>query len=581
MTNARIEARGRQKPLRLWPGVVAVALQWLFKSVIPRVVPGFQMDMIGSLAGLVLALGVVIWWTFFSRAPRLERWVAAPLMIAALYVTSLLLHESIATAGMGVLFYLNAVPVLCLAFVVWAVAGRRLADGHRLATMVATILVASGSWTLLRTTGISAGGSDYEWRWSPTHEERLQALTGDQPTALPSVTVPVGGAPVEAAAGWPGFRGPRRDGKIPRVSIATDWSTQPPVELWRRPVGPGWSSFAVHGGFVYTQEQRGEDEFVACYDSKTGEPVWRHRDTTRFWESQGGAGPRATPTVDGERVYTLGATGILNALDATDGSVVWTRDVASEDGVRRPYWGFSASPLVVDGLVIAAASGRLAAYDAASGEPRWTRPNGGVSYSSPHRMTLDGVDQVLLMSAAGATSVAPSDGTLLWEHPWPGHPIVQPAVTADGGLLISASETHGVRHLAIAREAAGWAVEERWTSLRLKPYFNDFVVHEGHVYGFDHSILACIDVEDGSREWKRGRYGFGQLVLLPDQDLLLVISERGELALVDATPDGFTERARFPALTGKTWNHPVLVDDLLLVRNSEEMAAFRLALAGS
>ena len=404
MTITQTYAKDGQKPLRLWPGVVAVALQWLYRSIIPRVVPGFQGEMIGSMGGLAFALVVIIWWTFFSRAPRFERWGAVPLMIAALYVTSLLLHESIATAGMGVLFYINAVPVLCLAFVVWALAGRHLADGHRLAAMVATILVASGSWTLLRTTGISAGGSDYEWRWSPTHEERLQALSEDEPMALPSVALRV-----EAAADWPGFRGPHRDGKIPRVRIATDWSTHPPVELWRRPVGPGWSSFAAHGGFVYTQEQRGEHEFVACHDANTGEPVWRHRDTTRFWESQGGAGPRATPTLDGERVYTLGATGILNALDATDGSVVWSRDVVSEDGVRRPYWGFSGSPLVVDGLVIAAASGRLAAYDAASGEPRWTRPYGGVSYSSPHRMTLDGVDQILLMSAAGATSVAPAN----------------------------------------------------------------------------------------------------------------------------------------------------------------------------
>ncbi|MCZ6727164.1 MAG: hypothetical protein O7A98_07380, partial [Acidobacteria bacterium] len=173
--------------------------------------------------------------------------------------------------------------------------------------------------------------------------------------------------------------------------------------------------------------------------------------------------------------------------------------------------------------------------------------------------------------------------------------IVQPALTADGDLLISAGGLTGglgIRRFAVARArelianaelrgSGGWTIEEGWTSTGLKPNFSDFVVHDGHAFGFDGRILACIDLEDGKRKWKGGRYGSGQLVLLPDQDLLLVMSEQGELALVAAAPDRFTELARFPAIEGKTWNHPVLVGDLLLVRNSQEMAAFRLSLAGS
>ena len=161
---------------------------------------------------------------------------------------------------------------------------------------------------------------------------------------------------------------------------------------------------------------------------------------------------------------------------------------------------------------------------------------------------------------------------------------MQPAVIADGDILITTADAmggQGMRRLVVGHGSGGWNVQERWTSRGLKPYFNDFVVHEGHAYGFDGSILSCIDVADGARKWKGGRYGNGQLVLLPDQDVMLVLSEEGELALVKATPDQFSEIARFKAIEGKTWNHPVLVGDVLLVRNGEEMAAFRLSRASS
>jgi outer membrane protein assembly factor BamB len=367
------------------------------------------------------------------------------------------------------------------------------------------------------------------------------------------------------------------------VQIETDWSTSPPVELWRRKVGPGWSSFAVRGAFVYTQEQRGDDEDVSCYNLASGKLVWRHRDLARFWEPGSGAGPRGTPTVVDGRVYTLGATGIVNALDANTGAVVWSRNAQSDTGAKRPEWGFSSSPLVVNDVVIVAASGRLVAYDVATGTPRWLAQTGGGSYSSPHLMTIGGVAQVVMLSGAGVTSVTPANGTPLWKQGGAGVPILQPAQTSDGDVLIAAGDLiggMGTRRLAVARGSGGWTVQERWTSTGLKPFFNDFVVHKDHAYGFDGSILACIDLQDGARKWKGGRYGHGQLLLLPDQDLLLVLSEEGELALVKATPDEFTEVARFPAaLDGKTWNHPVLAGTVLLVRNGEEMAAFRMSRA--
>jgi len=558
----------RRKPLRLWPGVVAAAVLLLVRFGVPQVAPGFEGFRVASIGGLLGMLAVIVWWTLLSRAPWRERWGAVVLAVVALTVTWRVGHES-----MGLMWcLLYAVPILCLALVAWAVTGRRLADGPRRLALVATILLVCGMWTLVRMEGLTGDHSfEFAWRWTETGEERLLSQAGDEPKAIFSTALTA-----ETGARWPGFRGPGRDGVIPGVRIETDWSASSPVELWRRPVGPGWSSFAVGGGLLYTQEQRGEDELVACYDAMTGELVWEHRDAARFVESMGGVGPRATPMLSDGRVYSLGATGILNVLDARDGTLVWSRNLATDTESRVPIWGFSSSPLVVDDLVIVAAGGALVGYDLGSGEPRWFGPDGGPSYSSPHRLMIDGVPQILLLSNAGATSVEPADGTLLWEHPWPGASLVQPAVIANGDILISAGEGKGLRRIGVARGPGGWTVEESWTSNRLKPNFNDFVVHDGHAYGFDGSILACIDVEDGERKWKGGRYGHGQLVLLPDQDLLLVLSEQGELALVAAAPAQFSELARVPAIEGKTWNHPVLVGDLLLVRNGREMAAFRL-----
>ena len=183
------------------------------------------------------------------------------------------------------------------------------------------------------------------------------------------------------------------------------------------------------------------------------------------------------------------------------------------------------------------------------------------------------------MNDAGAMSVTPVDGVLLWEYAWPvGERILQPALTAEGDILLS-DVMKGLHRIAVVHGPGGWTTEERWMSTRLKSNFNDLVVHKGHAYGFDGPSLACIDMGDGTRKWKGGRYG-GQLVLLADQDLLLVLSEKGELALVEAVPDKFTELARIQAIKGKTWNHPVLVGDVLLVRNGQEMVAFRLSLAG-
>lgn len=600
-------------PLRMWPGIILAIMLALVSYGLPLIAPraevsGVQLSFIGIIGGLVCGLAILVWWLFFSRASWGERLGAVVVMIVALLITRLIVHKSIAGAGMGMLLYFSALPGLCLALVVWAVTAPRLSADVRRVALVSLILLACAPWMLLRTEGVSNTVSQYRWRWTPTPEERLLAQANDEPQPLPSATPTPGESPTTSpsaspsaspsptasvAAGpapstptaeakpaeWPGFRGRNRDSVIRGVRIKTDWAAAPPMQMWRRQIGPGWSSFAVRGDLLYTQEQRGEDEIVACYKVSTGEPVWRHKDAVRFWESNAGAGPRATPTLHGNRVYAFGATGILNALDANTGKVVWTRNVATETSRKVPQWGFASSPLIVSDVVIVAAASTLAAYDLAKGTPRWQGPAYDGGYSSPQRVTMDGVEQIVLLGGPGAISVAPADGKVLWEHKWEGASITQPALTTDGDIIINALATSGgigTRRLDVKQAAGKWAVEERWTSNGLKPYFNDFVIHKGHAYGFDGNILASIDLADGKRKWKGGRYGNGQLMLLPEQDLLLVLSEEGDLALVSATTDQYKEIAKFHVLEGKTWNHPVLVGDVLLVRNGEEMAAFRL-----
>jgi outer membrane protein assembly factor BamB len=573
--NSEVSSRNSSQHtnLRLWPGIAIVIIQWVVRFVLPAIEPEtLAIAVFGGLGGGLL---IMIWWAFFSRAPIFERWSAIVLMIVVLFVTPLLTHDSISTGMMGLLYFVYVMPILSLAFVIWALVSQKMPEKLRRITMSLTIIVSGMVFTIFRSEGITGdAGAEFTWRWTDTHEEQL-LLKDDDEIFVESEILEV----TELNAYWPGFRGPNRDSKIHDLQIETDWLKSPPVEIWRRPIGPGISSFAVEGNYIYTQEQRGEDEVVSCYSLNSGKSVWKHRDPVRFWDSHAGAGPRGTPTLHGGRVYAIGPTGILNVLESQTGKVVWARNSAKDTGVEIPEWGISSSPLVVDSVVIVAAVGRLAAYAIDSGELLWMNPDSNQSYSSPHLVMIDSVKQVVFLNGKGVISVTPTDGKLLWDHEWPpGVRIVQPALISEGEFLIGGGDMNGIRRIAVTHSSDEWAVTEQWTSKRLKPYFNDFVIHKDYVYGFHGNRIVCIDIEKGNRQWRGDKYGYGQLILLADQDLLLLISEQGELALAQISPAEFKEIARIKALEGKTWNHPVLVEDILLLRNSQEMVAYRLTL---
>ncbi len=564
------DEKTQEKTFRLKAGIIIAILTILFRFGIPSVFP--MAAEIGVLGGLLGGLLILVWWAFFSRAPRTERWLAVVLMIIAIVITSQLIHESLSTGMQGMMFPSFVLPTLTSAFVVWAVLSRSLTNKLRWILMLTTIFLVCGMWTLVRSDGISGHSvADIKWRWAETSEELLLAKITGESMELTSNT-----ATTESEAEWPGFRGPERDGVAHGTKISTDWSVSPPSELWRHPIGPGCSSFAVHGNLIYTQEQRGEEEVVSCYNLTTGEPVWKHSDEARFWDSHAGAGPRSTPTLCGGLVCTFGATGILNVLDARDGAVIWSRNAAADTNTEVPEWGFTSSPLVTGDVVVVALAGTLVTYDLSSGDQRWIAAEGGKGYSSPHFFEIGGIPQILLMNDLGAISVEPENGTVLWEYPWPhSDRILQPARCDDGEIILSTGGGKGMRRLKVTKESGGWIIEERLSSVQLKSFFNDFVVHKDLAFGFSGPFVECVDIVEGGRKWKSSRYG-GQLILLADQDLLVVLTEKGELALLKATSDKFNELGRFKAIEGKTWNHPVMVDDILLVRNSHEMVAFRL-----
>jgi outer membrane protein assembly factor BamB len=585
------------RKLRLWPAIVIVGFFWAFYFSIDHIEMSMFIRFISrwSVEGLVL-LSFVTWWLAFSRARWFDRLLPVAVMIGGAIVAGMLADKK-SLGSMGFLgVFMAGLPFVLTGWLVWmAISDRllRLSPAVQRIGLCLLILLTWGYYDLVRWEGIDGGQhSAFAWRWSPTSEDKFlvehhpgsssAAADSGNAGARPNGTLHI--LPTD----WPEFRGSERNNQVHGTKLATDWQKQPPKQLWRHRVGPAWSSMIVVDGKLFTQEQRGDQEATVCYDTATGDELWAHADDTRFFEPLAGAGPRGTPTFADGRIYALGATGRLNCLDAATGNPIWSHDIVTDvqaEGATKtipaPQWGFSNSPLVVDGLVIVFAGGEnnksLLAYGADAGEPKWSYNAGSDSYSSPQLVSIGGHKQLLMHSNTGLAAIEPDTGKLLWQYPAASKmflPITQPQSVGADQLLMQSE--NGVQLVALTLDGNKWSPTQRWDSKALKLTLNDYVVYEGCIYGFDDNVFCCVDLESGKRHWKAGRYGSGQVLLLPDQPLLVVTTETGEVVLIWPNTKKLDELARFQAVEGKTWNHPVIAEGKLFVRNAEEMACYEL-----
>jgi outer membrane protein assembly factor BamB len=426
---------------------------------------------------------------------------------------------------------------------------------------------------------------DRETHYRKLEESRASQQAAPEETAAVAVAAPAAapGASEARSSYWSDFRGPNRLGIYAETPILTQWPSSGLQRLWKQPVGAGWASFVVAHGLIYTIEQRRNDEVVAAYDAATGKEKWLDKWATRFDESMGGEGPRATPVVDETRLYALGAEGELRCLDARTGKVIWNKNILREYGAMNIPWAVSHSPLVVEDKLIVLPGGgdgkSVVALDKMTGKLLWGSQDDEQSYTSPMVAEIAGKRQLIVVSAKRAMGLTIEDGKLLWEYPWVTEYNVnaaQPIVTHANRFFISAGYGHGAALVELTPGGEKFSAKTVWQNTKMKSKFNSPVLYQGHVYGLDEGILACVSADTGEQKWKGGRYGYGQILLASGH--LVVISESGELALVKATPDGHAEVAKFEAISGKTWAYPAISQGVVYVRNTREMAAFRIGM---
>ncbi|MGD0900054.1 MAG: PQQ-binding-like beta-propeller repeat protein [Thermoguttaceae bacterium] len=401
---------------------------------------------------------------------------------------------------------------------------------------------------------------------------------------------------------FPEFLGPGRKALGTSVEAVgrtanNSYSSPQTLLVWRHPIGAGWSGFSVRNGHAVTMEQRGDLEMVTCYNVQSGLLEWSHATRARYETVSGGVGPRCTPTIADGRVFALGATGRLLCLDGATGRSLWEKDLLEqfgttpEEDLAAVAWGRAASPLVVGKLVIVPAGGKtegplvsLAAFDTGDGHLVWEGGERQIGYSSPVLACLCWVEQVLIVNEDTASGHDVRTGRVLWEQQRDGHsnrdPNVSQAVPIPPDcVFLSKGYGLGAMLLRLVPKSDGtFDTEVVWQNPKvMRTKFTNVTVLDHYVYGLSDGILECVDLATGQRMWKEGRYHHGQL--LRAGEVLVVMSESGEIVLVEATPEWASANRvlnRFQALEGKSWNTLAASGRYLLVRNATEAACYEL-----
>jgi outer membrane protein assembly factor BamB len=387
---------------------------------------------------------------------------------------------------------------------------------------------------------------------------------------------------------WPQWRGPNRDGFSFEKGLADKWPEKGPDVLWRISVGEGYSGVAVSNDRLFSMWDEAGSQYLICMDAQRGKEIWRHKIGNSYKDGWGN-GPRSTPIVDKTIVYVTSAHGHLLAVNVSDGKALWSHDLPTEYGGRIPDHGYSSSPLVEGDKLFVEVGGKegysLVAFNKSTGELVWHSQTDEPSYSSPIAVTMHNTRQIVFLSAAGLFSVSPKDGRLYWRYDWESRcpatklptNIATPIFIAPDKIFISGGygTVTGAAVVRLQKRGEQFSVEELWNSKAMSNVINASVLYEDHIYGFDNNKLACVDVMTGEARWKIRGFQRGSLIVA--DGFLIVLGERGKLAMVEASPVEFKEISSVQILDGICWTSPSLANGKLYLRNHEEMIAFNLS----